>query len=204
MFWALLHDKIDTVGSRSCTSAADTEALNARAARGDVDVIAVSIARFATLAKRLPAPPPRRVGRARLGAGRGDVAPQAALEALQGRGSASPGSTRRRTSRCASASAVRRRSSSPSAPSRSRSTRSARARSTPRCSSTKGGSPTSAKGFARSSTSGRRGTGSPEGSRCLSAETRSGAGSARRRSRGCRDPVASRSRGRSSTGDGGA
>jgi 1,4-dihydroxy-6-naphthoate synthase len=50
MFWALLHGKIDTRGLTFVHERADTEALNERAARGDVDVIAVSIARYASLA----------------------------------------------------------------------------------------------------------------------------------------------------------
>ena len=51
MFWALLHGKIDTDGLGFVHERADTEALNERAARGEVDVIAVSIARYAALAE---------------------------------------------------------------------------------------------------------------------------------------------------------
>lgn len=51
MFWALLHGKVDTEGLSFVHERADTEALNERAARGEVDVIAVSIARYAALAK---------------------------------------------------------------------------------------------------------------------------------------------------------
>src|ERR1700679_3408066 len=51
MFWPLLHGKVDTRGLSFVHERADTEALNERAARGDVDVIAVSIARYAALAK---------------------------------------------------------------------------------------------------------------------------------------------------------
>jgi 1,4-dihydroxy-6-naphthoate synthase len=51
MFWALLHGKVDTGGLTFVHDRADTEALNERAARGDVDVIAVSIARYATLSR---------------------------------------------------------------------------------------------------------------------------------------------------------
>jgi 1,4-dihydroxy-6-naphthoate synthase len=51
MFWALLHGKIDTRGLVFVHERADTEALNERAARGDVDVIAVSIVRYAALAR---------------------------------------------------------------------------------------------------------------------------------------------------------
>jgi len=51
MFWALLHGKIDTHGLSFVHERADTEALNERAVRGDVDVIAVSIARYAALAR---------------------------------------------------------------------------------------------------------------------------------------------------------
>jgi 1,4-dihydroxy-6-naphthoate synthase len=51
MFWALLHGKVDTCGLSFVHERADTEALNERAARGEVDVIAVSIARYAALAR---------------------------------------------------------------------------------------------------------------------------------------------------------
>ncbi len=49
MFWPLLHGKIDTCGLSFVHERADTEALNERAARCEVDVIAVSIARYASL-----------------------------------------------------------------------------------------------------------------------------------------------------------
>jgi len=51
MFWPLLHGKVDTEGLAFVHEREDTESLNARAERGDVDVIAVSIARYATIAK---------------------------------------------------------------------------------------------------------------------------------------------------------
>ncbi len=51
MFWPLLHGKIDAEGLSFVHERHDTEALNERAARGEVDVIAVSIARYAALAK---------------------------------------------------------------------------------------------------------------------------------------------------------
>ena len=51
MFWPLLHGKVDTEGLVFTHERADTETLNARAERGDVDVLAVSIARYATIAK---------------------------------------------------------------------------------------------------------------------------------------------------------
>ena len=50
MFWALLNGKIDTEGLSFVAERADTEALNERVARGDVDVSAVSIARYASIA----------------------------------------------------------------------------------------------------------------------------------------------------------
>jgi 1,4-dihydroxy-6-naphthoate synthase len=50
MFWPLLHGKVDTEGLAFTHERADTETLNARAAAGDVDVIAVSIARYASIA----------------------------------------------------------------------------------------------------------------------------------------------------------
>jgi 1,4-dihydroxy-6-naphthoate synthase len=49
MFWPLLHGKIDTRGLSFVYDRADTETLNERAARAEVDVIAVSIARYAEL-----------------------------------------------------------------------------------------------------------------------------------------------------------
>jgi 1,4-dihydroxy-6-naphthoate synthase len=51
MFWPLLHGKVDPGGLTFTHERADTETLNARAERGDVDVLAVSIARYATIAK---------------------------------------------------------------------------------------------------------------------------------------------------------
>jgi 1,4-dihydroxy-6-naphthoate synthase len=49
MFWPLLHGKLDTRDLTFTYERADTEALNERAGKGDVDVIAISIARYATL-----------------------------------------------------------------------------------------------------------------------------------------------------------
>jgi 1,4-dihydroxy-6-naphthoate synthase len=51
MFWPLLHGKVDPEGLAFTAERADTEALNARAEHGDVDVLAVSIARYATIAR---------------------------------------------------------------------------------------------------------------------------------------------------------
>ena len=51
MFWPLLHGKVDVGDLSFSHEREDTETLNARAERGDVDVIAVSIARYATIAK---------------------------------------------------------------------------------------------------------------------------------------------------------
>lgn len=51
MFWALLNGKIDARGSSFTAERADTETLNARAERGDVDVVAVSIAQYARVAR---------------------------------------------------------------------------------------------------------------------------------------------------------
>ncbi len=50
MFWPLLNGKIDAEGLTFVAERADTEALNERVARGDVDVSAVSIARYASIA----------------------------------------------------------------------------------------------------------------------------------------------------------
>ncbi|MBK6694930.1 MAG: ABC transporter substrate-binding protein [Myxococcales bacterium] len=52
MFYALVAGKIDTGGLTFTAERADTESLNARADAGDVDVLAVSIARYATIHER--------------------------------------------------------------------------------------------------------------------------------------------------------
>ncbi|WP_394834131.1 hypothetical protein LVJ94_47255 [Pendulispora rubella] len=51
MFWALLAGRIDGEGLTFVAEREDTESLNQRAERGDVDVLAVSIARYATIAR---------------------------------------------------------------------------------------------------------------------------------------------------------
>src|SRR5687767_12242523 len=51
MFWALLNGKVDAEGLVFEAERADTETLNARAEKVDADVIAVSIAQYARIAK---------------------------------------------------------------------------------------------------------------------------------------------------------
>lgn len=51
MFWALLHGRVDAEGLSFEAERADTETLNARAERGETDVIAVSIAQYARVAR---------------------------------------------------------------------------------------------------------------------------------------------------------
>lgn len=51
MFWALLSGKIDTGGLRFHAERSDTETLNHRAARADIDVVAVSIARWPSISR---------------------------------------------------------------------------------------------------------------------------------------------------------
>ncbi len=51
MFWPLLHGKVDAEGLVFSAERADTETLNARAERAEADVIAVSIAQYARVAK---------------------------------------------------------------------------------------------------------------------------------------------------------
>src|SRR5450631_2876758 len=51
MFWPLLAGKVDAEGLVFEAERADTETLNTRAAKGDLDVVAVSIARWPSLAK---------------------------------------------------------------------------------------------------------------------------------------------------------
>jgi 1,4-dihydroxy-6-naphthoate synthase len=52
MFWPLLAGKVDPEGLAFEAERADTEALNARAEAGDLDVIAVSIARWPSVADK--------------------------------------------------------------------------------------------------------------------------------------------------------
>jgi len=51
MFWALQHGKVDAEGLSFAMERADTESLNLRAEKADCDVIAVSIAQYARIAK---------------------------------------------------------------------------------------------------------------------------------------------------------
>jgi 1,4-dihydroxy-6-naphthoate synthase len=51
MFWPLLAGKVDAEGLTFEAERADTETLNARAAAADIDVLAVSIARWPTIAR---------------------------------------------------------------------------------------------------------------------------------------------------------
>ena len=51
MFWALLAGKIDPEGLAFVAERADTETLNNRAAAGELDVVAVSIARYPAIAR---------------------------------------------------------------------------------------------------------------------------------------------------------
>jgi 1,4-dihydroxy-6-naphthoate synthase len=90
MFWPLLHGKLDTAGLTFTHERADTEALNQRAAQGDIDVIAVSIARYAALSESyLLLPHGASVGR---GYGPVVVARNAMpLEALEGKRIGVPG-----------------------------------------------------------------------------------------------------------------
>jgi 1,4-dihydroxy-6-naphthoate synthase len=52
MFWPLLSGKIDLEGLSFTAERADTEALNVRASRGDLDVVAISIARWPSIASQ--------------------------------------------------------------------------------------------------------------------------------------------------------
>jgi 1,4-dihydroxy-6-naphthoate synthase len=51
MFWALLAGKVDSEGLTFEAERADTETLNARVAAGTIDVCAVSVARYASIAR---------------------------------------------------------------------------------------------------------------------------------------------------------
>ncbi len=64
MFWPLLEGKVDPRGLSFVAERADTEELNARADAGDLDVVAVSVARWPTIAdKYLMLPHGMSVGR---------------------------------------------------------------------------------------------------------------------------------------------
>jgi 1,4-dihydroxy-6-naphthoate synthase len=92
MFWALLHGKVDTEGLTFTAERADTETLNRRAEQdgGGPDVIAVSIAQYARVAKdHLLLPHGMSVGR---GYGPVLVTPSAvSLESLRGKRIGVPG-----------------------------------------------------------------------------------------------------------------
>ena len=90
MFWPLLEGKVDAEGLSFEVERADTEALNARSAAGDIDVVAVSIARWPAIADRyLLLPHGMSVGR---GYGPVVVATSARdLPSLQGRRIGVPG-----------------------------------------------------------------------------------------------------------------
>jgi 1,4-dihydroxy-6-naphthoate synthase len=51
MFWALLSGKVDSEGLDFEVERADTESLNVRAASGELDVVAVSVARWPSIAE---------------------------------------------------------------------------------------------------------------------------------------------------------
>jgi 1,4-dihydroxy-6-naphthoate synthase len=90
MFWPVLNGRIDTHGYRFEHVRADTESLNQRAQRADVDVIAISIAAYPAVAKDyLLLPHGGSIGR-----GYGPVVVARAstpLEALAGKAIAVPG-----------------------------------------------------------------------------------------------------------------
>lgn len=90
MFWALLRGKVDAEGLEFVAEQHDTESLNAMADREAVDVLAVSTARYASIADRyLLLPHGASVGR---GYGPVVVAPRAlSLAALEGKRVAVPG-----------------------------------------------------------------------------------------------------------------
>jgi 1,4-dihydroxy-6-naphthoate synthase len=90
MFWPLLAGKVDPEGLAFKAERADTETLNARAEAGDLDVVAVSIARWPSIAdKYLLLPHGMSVGR---GYGPVVVAREArALASLEGARIAVPG-----------------------------------------------------------------------------------------------------------------
>jgi 1,4-dihydroxy-6-naphthoate synthase len=90
MFWPVLSERIDTRGYRFEHVRADTQSLNQRALRGDIDVVAISIAAYPTVAKDyLLLPHGGSVGR---GYGPVVVAREhTSLEALAGKAIAVPG-----------------------------------------------------------------------------------------------------------------
>jgi 1,4-dihydroxy-6-naphthoate synthase len=90
MFWPLLAGKVDPAGLHFTSERADTEELNARADAGDLDVVAVSVARWPAIAhKYLMLPHGMSVGR---GYGPVVVASQArSLASLEGKRIGVPG-----------------------------------------------------------------------------------------------------------------
>jgi 1,4-dihydroxy-6-naphthoate synthase len=90
MFWPLLHSRVDTRGYRFEHVRADTESLNRRAKEGDLDVVAISIASYPSVASDyLLLPHGGSVGR---GYGPVVVAREpVTLDALRGRTIAVPG-----------------------------------------------------------------------------------------------------------------
>ena len=90
MFWPLLAGKVDPAGLHFTSERADTEELNARADLGDLDVVAVSVARWPTIAdKYLMLPHGMSVGR---GYGPVVVASQpCSLSSLEGKRIGVPG-----------------------------------------------------------------------------------------------------------------
>jgi 1,4-dihydroxy-6-naphthoate synthase len=93
MFYALLRGKIDARGFTFVAERADTETLNRRADASDVDVLAVSIARYAAIADRYQLLPHG----ASVGRGYGpvvvanDAPPLAGLASLEGKRIGIPG-----------------------------------------------------------------------------------------------------------------
>jgi 1,4-dihydroxy-6-naphthoate synthase len=90
MFWPLLHERVDTHGYRFEHVRADTESLNRRARDNDLDVVAISIATYPSIARDyLLLPHGGSVGR---GYGPVVVAREpATLEGLRGKSIAVPG-----------------------------------------------------------------------------------------------------------------
>ncbi len=176
MFWALLSGKIDSEGLVFEADRADTETLNARAAAGDLDVVAVSIARYPAIARDyLLLRHGMSVGR---GYGPVVVAPHARETSRRSKELASAYLVceRRRTWSCACSCPASSRWSCPSARTPDPSRPYVPARSMRCCSFTRAVSLTSARASRASVTSARAGRARPEACRFRSAGTRSAVG----------------------------
>ena len=200
MFWALLAGKVDAEGLVFEAERADTETLNARAAAGELDVVAVSIARYPAIARDYLLLRARHVGRPRLRARRRGASSARDLASLEGARIGVPGL---RTTAYLVLRLLLPRFEPVVVPISpyARAFEAVRAGEVDAALLIHEGRLTyEREGFARVCDSARPGRRPPAGCRCRSAATPSGAGSGPSSSRRSRASAARRSRGRSITG----